>query len=55
MSRKVCIGCGRDIPGPQDENQSGEWCVFGDCQIEDFEGVNRLREQFLEAQKNRPS
>lgn len=49
--RQVCIGCGRDIPGPGDENQSGEWCSLGQCQITDFEGVNRLARAVREIQE----
>lgn len=49
--RKICIGCGKDVPGPGDENQSGEWCTFGDCEIIDFEGVNRLRRAVIEIQE----
>ena len=45
------MGCGKDIPGPQDENQSGEWCVFGTCAITDFEGVNRLAAAVREIQE----
>lgn len=50
---RECIGCGKDIPGKGDENQSGEWCVFGDCEIEDgdWEAVNRLRRAVLDIQK----
>jgi hypothetical protein len=40
---KECVGCGKDVPGPENENESGDWCVFGDCEIVDFDGVNRLR------------
>ena len=48
---KECIGCGQDVPGPENENQSGEWCIFGECPITDFDGVNRLREAFQNSQK----
>lgn len=49
---KQCIGCGKDIWTKEHENESGDWCTGdGQCQIEDFEGVNRLREAFLDAQK----
>lgn len=50
--RKICVGCGKRIPGPQDENQSGIWCILGDCRIVDFEGINRLRAKVLELEKN---
>lgn len=50
-----CIGCGRTIWTPANEHQTGEWCIRqGECQIEKgdtLDGVNRLREAFLELRK----
>lgn len=48
---KTCIGCGKDVPGPENENESGDWCAFGDCAIQDFEGAERLRQAFAESTK----
>lgn len=50
----ICIGCGSDIWTEKNENESGEWCVSnGQCEITDFEGVNRLRQAFLDSEKKR--
>ena len=44
-----CIGCGATIWTLKNEHESGEFCTrSGECEIRDFEGVNRLREAFLE-------
>lgn len=44
-----CFGCGARIWTPKNENESGEFCSrSGECKIRNFEGVNRLREAFLE-------
>jgi len=50
----ICIGCGSDIWTEKNENESGEWCRSnGQCEITDFEGVNRLREAFFDSEAKR--
>lgn len=49
-----CMGCGARIWKKENENESGEFCTrSGECEITDFEGVNRLREAFLEDLRSR--
>ena len=44
-----CFGCGAQIWTPKNENESGEFCSRnGECEITDFEGVNRLKEAYLD-------
>ena len=43
-----CIGCGRRVWTPLNENESGDWCSSsGECDIKNWDGVNRLREIVL--------
>jgi hypothetical protein len=43
-----CIGCGRLVWTPKNEHESGDWCPGrGDCDIKNWDGVNRLREALV--------